>query len=173
MRLKILVFSICIFAIGIIQSTILDYIKIYNVKPNLLLVLVITFALLYGSGSGAVLGFFAGLIQDLISGKVLGFYSLLGLYLGLFVGLVNRRIFRENLVVTIFITFVSTTIYEELVYIINSVFTRGKIDMIYPALNIVLPEALYNSVAAILIYVFVLKLDEKLDRVGKGSKKYW
>jgi len=45
---------------------------------------------------GAVTGFLCGLTQDMLSGRVIGFYALLGLYLGLGIALINKRLYKEN-----------------------------------------------------------------------------
>ena len=171
MKLKILIFAICIFAIGLIQSTVLDYIKICNIKPNLLIVFIISFALARGHIEGAVIGFFSGIIQDMISGKVLGFYSLMGLYLGLAVGSVNKRLYRDNLVVAVFITFISTVIYEFAVYILIT-FIKGQMDLLYAIRGLILPEALYNSIFSVFIYLFVTRINAWFEEREKSSRKY-
>jgi len=171
MKIKILVLIVCIFFIVLIQSTILDYIKVYNVKPNLMLIFVICIALLRGNVEGAVSGFLSGLFLDSICGKLLGLYSLLGLYLGLIIGSVNKRIYRENFLVIIFFTFISTIVYEWVVYFF-SVSSKTQAEMLFSLTNIILPEAVYNSIVSILVYVLVIKLNIKLEGLNKSSRKY-
>jgi rod shape-determining protein MreD len=170
MKLKILIYTLIIFLIVILQSTLLDYIKIYYIKPNLLIVFIISVALLRGNIEGSIIGFFIGLSQDLISGKVLGFYTILGLYLGLIIGSVNKRLYRENFLVVIFFTFISTIAYEMSVYFLST-FLSGKIDFYYPFKNIVLPEALYNSLISVFVYVLIIKLSDRFNS-SKISRKY-
>lgn len=171
MRLKVLFYTICILLLLLLQSTLLDYIKIYNVKPNLLVVFVITIALLRGNVEGGTVGFFAGLALDMLFGKLLGFYTLLGLYLGIAVGSVNRRLYRENILVVVFFTFVSTVVYETLVYILSS-FMNNNINLLFPMTRIILPEAVYNSLVSILIYAFVIKMNRRFEETSKAARKY-
>ena len=170
MKTKILIYTLIIFFIVLLQATILDYIKIFYIKPNLLIVFVISVALLRGNIEGAVIGFFVGLSQDLISGKVLGFYTVLGMYLGLIIGSVNKRLYRENFLVVLFFTFISSIVYEMMVYFLST-FTHGSIGIYYPFKNIVLPEALYNSFISIFVYIVVIKLNDKFNH-SKISRKY-
>jgi rod shape-determining protein MreD len=170
MKIKILIYTFLIFLIVILQSTVLDYIKIYYIKPNLLIVFIISVALLRGNVEGSIIGFFIGLSQDLISGKLLGFYTILGLYLGLIIGSVNKRLYRENFMVIIFFTFISSIAYEMVVYFLST-FLKGGLDFYYPFKNIVLPEALYNSVISIFIYVLIIKLNDRFNS-NKVSRKY-
>jgi rod shape-determining protein MreD len=171
MKIKILGYAICIFILVLIQSTILDFIKIFNVKPNLLIIFTISVALLTNNVEGAVIGFFTGLSQDIVSGKVLGFYSLLGLYLGFIIGSVNKRLYRENVMIIIFFTFVSTVVYELIVCCINF-FTNGQIQLLYSLKVLILPEAIYNSIVSIFIYIFIIKMYDKLESMDKYSRKY-
>jgi rod shape-determining protein MreD len=173
MRVKIPVYALCIFLIIVLQSTLVDYITIYNVKPNLLLVFIVSVALLRGSIEGAVVGFFAGLVQDMLFGKNIGFYALLGMYLGLVNGSINRRLYKESFAVAIFFTFVSTIAYEGLVYVLNSLklIIEGQTNFIYALRGIILPEAFYNSFMTVFIYFFAIKMNyrfEKLDRITRN-----
>jgi rod shape-determining protein MreD len=170
MKTKIAIYTFLIFFIVIIQSTVLDYIKIYEIKPNLLIVFIICVALLRGNIEGSVIGFFIGLSQDIISGKVLGFYTMLGLYLGLIIGSVNKRLYRENLLVIIFFTFVSSICYELVAYFLST-FMNGRIDFYYPFKSIILPEALYNSGISIFVYILIIKLNDRFNS-SKISRKY-
>lgn len=170
MKKRIVIYTFLIFIIVLLQSTMLDYVKIYHIKPNLLIIFIISVALLRGNIEGSIIGFFIGLSQDIISGKLLGFYTLLGLYLGLIIGSVNKRLYRENFLVVIFFTFISSITYEMVVYFLST-FLKGNIDFYYPFKNIVLPEALYNSVISIFIYVLVIKLNDRFNST-KISRKY-
>lgn len=171
MKLKLSVYTLYILTVAVLQSTVLDYIKVYGVKPNLLLVVTVSVALLHGSVKGASIGFLTGLIQDALSGKVMGFYSLLGLYLGLIIGFANRRLFKENLLVMIFFTFVSTLVYEYMVYFLNT-FMQGGIEFVRPMRLVILPEALYNSVIAGFVHLVQLRLNRLFEGIEKVSRKY-
>lgn len=171
MRFKILFYSICILLFLLLQSTLLQYIRIYSVIPNLLVVFIILTALIRGNVEGAVVGFFAGLALDMLSGKLLGFYTLLGMYLGIAVGSVNRRLYRENLLVVVFFTFAASVLYETAVYFLNT-FMSGDIELLYPLTHRILPEALYNSVAAVFLYAFVIRTNRRFEEKSKAARKY-
>lgn len=171
MRFKILFYSICILLFLLLQSTLLQYVRIYNVIPNLMVVFIILTALIRGNVEGGVVGFFAGLVLDMMFGKLLGFYALLGMYLGIAVGSVNRRLYRENLLVVVFFTFVASALYETAVYLINT-FMSGNINLIFPLTGIILPEALYNSVAAIFLYALVIRMNRRFEEASKAARKY-
>jgi rod shape-determining protein MreD len=61
---------------SLFQSTAATRIKIYGVKPDLVLLLVIVGTLIYGSRSGLVWAFIGGLLLDVFSGGPMGASSL-------------------------------------------------------------------------------------------------
>lgn len=174
MKAKVFLYTVCILVIVLVQSTILEYARIYNIKPNLMIVFVICVAFLRGSSEGAVIGFFMGLLQDMLFGRVLGFYALLGMYLGLTVGMINKRLYRDNFLVIVFFTFVSTIVYETAVFILTSlnIIINGQVNLLYPMGKVILPEAVYNSVTAIFVYIFVIKLNFKFEEMDRSVRKY-
>lgn len=171
MKYRVFFSALGVLLIVLLQTTLLDYIKVYNVKPNLILIFIVSVALLRGNLEGAIIGFSAGLMHDLATGKVLGFYALLGLYLGLIVGSINKRFYRENIFVVIFFTFISTIAYEVTVFFLG-IFIRGNFTIVYPLKEIILPEAIYNSVVAVFVYLFAIKIDDWVESSGKASRKY-
>ena len=70
----------------------------------------------------------------------------------------------------IFFNFISTIFYEFIVLItykwgtLLSNAIAGKFQMIaFAFTTIILPEAVYNCVAAILLYIFMMKLNRKIE----------
>ncbi|MDP4180790.1 MAG: rod shape-determining protein MreD [Bacillota bacterium] len=171
MRSKIFVLISSVLLIILLQTTLLEYIKFNSIKPNLLLVFIVSVALLRGNIEGAVTGFFAGLMQDIVSGKVIGFYALLGMYLGIAIGSVNKRLYRDNFFVALVFSFVASIVYESVVYFFG-VFLKGQTDFIYSFTNIILPEAVYNMAATVIIFFIVMKIDDRIKKSNKSSRKY-
>ena len=95
LRYKVLINTVSIIIIMLLQTTLVDYMEIKNVKPNILLVYTICTSILEGSVGGGVVGLFAGLVYDILSGKYLGFFALLGMYTGVVAGMANRRVQKE------------------------------------------------------------------------------
>lgn len=171
MKLKVLFYSFFILLILTIQTTLLDYISIYGVKPNVLIVFIIVCALLRGDAEGGAVGFFAGLSLDLMFGGIIGFYAMLGYLLGVAAGSVNKRMFRDNILVVLFFTLVYSIAYETIVYILNNIMS-GDINLIYPFSRIILPEALYNCIAAFPVYALLITVDRRFKKADKKIRQY-
>lgn len=177
MKAKHIVFAVIIFLVVVLQNTLFEHIEIFNTRPNLMLVVIISCALLYGNVQGAIVGFILGLCYDITSGRMLGLHALLGLYLGLGVGIVNKRLYRENFIVIIFFTFISTIAYGLAEYILSiwceRIFAAREIrmDLLFAAKNKILPLAIYNSIISIPVYAVTMLLKDKFES-NKGIRKY-
>ena len=170
MRYRVLIYTLCVIVILVLQTTVLDFIKVFNVEPNILLVFVVCIALLRGNVEGAVLGLFSGLALDMIAGTTIGFYALLGMYLGFTAGSVNKGLYKDNLLVVVFFTFLFTFAYEILVFILKVLLPSGNItELFYSLRYIILPEAIYNSLLSVLKYIFVIKLNMWLSRLDSRN----
>lgn len=171
MKVKVIAYSILIFLTVLIQSTIAESIRIYGVKPNIIIVVTVIVALLRNGTEGAVIGFLCGLMQDAISGRVIGFYALLGLYLGLIIGKSNKKLNKENILISIFLTFISTFVYEIIVYFLTIIF-RAPLDIVYSMKKVILTEAIYNSVISILVFIIVIRMHKRFEEYEKSSRRY-
>lgn len=167
---KVSVYILSVIVIVLLQTTVVEYIKIKNVKPNFVLVYTVCASILEGSVGGGLIGLFAGLVQDILAGKIFGFYGLLGMYLGVIAGMSNRRLYKENILVVIFFTFFLTLIYEYTVYILGN-FGQKATSIFYIFKNILFIEAIYNAGLSIIINIFVRSINDRFSN-GRKTLKY-
>ncbi len=168
MKIKILFYALTILIIILIQSTILEYLSILNIQPNIMIVFIICIALLNGNIEGASVGFAAGLLQDMLFGYSVGFYALLGMYLGYAAGSSNKRLYKEHLIVAVLFTFIWSFAYEFAFYFFKYFgdILYGNIRFFYPVVRIILPEAVYNSVISIPVYLLIVKLTNRFESIN-------
>jgi rod shape-determining protein MreD len=171
MKRKVIFYSFFILVFLLLQTTLLHYAAILGVIPNILVVFVIITGLLRGNTEGGIVGFFAGMGIDLLFGGVLGFYALLGLYLGIAAGSVSRRLFRENLLVAVFFTFVYSVLYESLIYVINNIMS-GNMQFMFALTDVILPESVYNSIIAVLVFPFLIRAERWFEGRESNVRKY-
>ncbi len=167
MKNKILILVGCLSALVFIQTTVMEQFKIAGIKPDLFLVVVIVVTLLRGFYNGALFCIILGMTHDIISARFIGVHTLLCLLISLLVGLIHRRVYKENLFVLLVLTFSSTVIYEILYYFLVFVIQIDG-DFKYALLNIILPESIYNAISSILVFAvskFIVNRLEKEDRV--------
>ena len=66
--------ALWIAAAALLQTTLMGYIEIASIRPNLQVILATSFALMCGSKTGLTVGALAGFFLDLVSGSTPGFY---------------------------------------------------------------------------------------------------
>lgn len=96
---------------SLLQSTALGRIEIRGVKPDLVLLLIIAGALIYGGRPGLVWAFIGGITMDIFSGGPMGASSLALMTAALATGLGHRTLSRYNLLVPLGATAIGTAIY--------------------------------------------------------------
>ncbi len=135
----------------IIESTFLSYLPFPSLVPNTTMILVICFALYYEEKNGAIIGFTAGLIKDMIVGRVVGISALTFMLIGFLVGYYNRKVFVENATTPFVLTAASTILHESIAFV--AVFLMGYPIHVTMALNrIYLYQTIYNALVAVPIY---------------------
>jgi len=103
--------GVVLFFSFILQTTLIQYMELWGVKPNLMLIIIICFSLLRGSVGGAVIGLFSGILMDFFAAEVFGLHSLLCMYTGVVTGSLSSRFVRENYLVAVLFTFVLSFVY--------------------------------------------------------------
>jgi len=144
----------CIIA-GLLQSTVISYIAIFNVIPDLALCVLVFSAYVNGSMTGQVSGFFSGLLLDFISAAPLGLNcfvrTAIGSLAGIFKGAINLDIF----LMPVILCSLATIIKAIIVFILHLIF--GSAVQTYSFLSSVfLIELGLNALSAPLLF-FLLK----------------
>lgn len=71
----------------LLQTTVLRFVEVNGVKPDLQLILVVFLALRRGSMSGQIAGFVGGLLEDVVTLSPLGFHAIVKALVGFCAGL--------------------------------------------------------------------------------------
>ena len=160
--MRIPVTALIIFVNFILQTTLFPLLAIRGIFPNTALIIVTSYALLRGSKEGAIVGGFTGLLMDIFFSKMIGFYTLLYLAIGLFFGRSQKTFYRENYLLPVIFCTVSTIIYQAVLYIVGFMF-RGEGNIFYFLFSILLPEIVYTAIVTILVYRILFGINEWLE----------
>lgn len=153
---------------NVLQSTVFDMIRIRGISPNFNVMIIVSFALLRGSKEGSIIGFFTGLITDMLFSTSRGYLAIIGACLGYFCGKFNKDFYRENLILPFMLTFISTIMYGFAVSL--SFLLRGKINYIHFIRNIIVPEVIYTIILSIIVYQLMYIVNEKIERNEKTKR---
>jgi len=146
----------------VIQSTWLPALNLPGqIVPDLILIMVITYALLRGSDEGLIFGLCAGFFVDILSGGLIGVQAATKILAGYSVGLLEKTIFKDNLLLPALAVFVGTIFLELLNFIMYLAF-KVNTNFFDLMVNVTFPLAFYNALLAPLIYYLFLKLERYL-----------
>jgi len=160
--MRIPITALIIFVNFILQTTLFPLLAIRGIFPNTALIIVTSYALLRGSKEGAIVGGFTGLLMDIFFSKMIGFYTLLYLVIGLFFGRSQKNFYRENYLLPIIFCAISTVLFQAVLYITGFLF-RGEGNLLYFLFSVLLPELVYMAIVTILVYRILFGINEWLE----------
>ncbi|OPX87917.1 MAG: rod shape-determining protein MreD [Pelotomaculum sp. PtaB.Bin104] len=138
-------------AVLILQSTVLGYIAVYGIKPDLILLLAVFNGFLLGPRQGAFLGFAAGAVTDLFTGSYIGLNAISKMVAGYLAGICGERFYQDNALVLSGITFVCS-IAGLLVDYLMLLSLGIQVNIFYGLFRVILPAALYTAVLVPILY---------------------
>lgn len=167
MRRKIVLFVI-IAVCYLLQTTFFQALAFASITPNLLIIVVSSFGFMRGKKEGLFIGFFCGLLLDIWSGSIIGFYALLYMYIGYVNGMFRKLFYPEDIKLPLVLIAGSDFSCNVLIYFIKFLF-RSRFDFVYYFFHIMIPELVYTMVITILLYTIILKINQKLEVIEKRS----
>jgi rod shape-determining protein MreD len=168
-RVKIFLLSIFMLAVAtILQSTLISYIAIGGVKPDLSLIILVFISVRTGSLIGQFSGFTSGLIEDFISLPPLGFFSLIRTIIGFLYGLIRRSFYIDPLFVPILFVIVASLIKGILIWLVALIFSVSSADIAFFGAKFWI-EIGYNALLAPFIFALlnlikIFKIQERGER---------
>lgn len=148
-----LFFFLILIGATLLQSTVIDFVLPFQIKPDLLLVLAVSAALCRGSLEGGVMGFFAGVFQEMASGLSGGISVLTKGICGAGSGLLVSYLFPDPFLVP-FLTGASATLLHEFLFWVLATLT-GKISLPFPLVSLVVPEMALNGLLTPVVFFLV------------------
>ncbi|MCT4606686.1 MAG: rod shape-determining protein MreD [Marinisporobacter sp.] len=155
--MRALIVSLIIIINFLIQSTFLQNFRILGILPNTSLIIVVGFSILWGKKNGAIVGFFTGMIQDILLGYMIGVNPLIYMLIGYNIGILEKKIYKDNHLAPIFFTTISTVVYHLMYYVIMYTANNG-VNIVFLFRKIILLEVIYNAILSIFIYRILYKI---------------
>ena len=146
------------------QGTLFKALSIGSISPNLLLILTISFGFMRGKKNGIWIGFCCGLLKDLLSDGLLGFYALVYLCIGYAAGCCCKLFYDEELRVPIILTAAGDLVYGGLVYGMQYLM-RGRVQFYYYFGRIIIPEMIYTVLMTVLLYRLLFNINKRLTEL--------
>ena len=168
--LSIVVSALVVILNFILQSTLIQLIEIRGIVPEIMIIVVVSYALLRGQFAGAMTGFFGGLLYDVIFGDAIGFHALMYMLIGYFCGISHKSFYRENFILPITFSVIANFITGALIYV-TSFLLRNNYDVIYFLFNVIIPQCVYTGVVAIVVYRILYSINNKVEKKEREKRK--
>lgn len=135
----------------VLQVGVASHLGIGGISPNLLLLVVVTLALVEGPNWGALAGFSAGLLFDLIGTGPVGPMALVLTLVGFSAGLLSANLFAEGWLLPLTVLGIAS-ITTALLYSLALALLGASGGWWASFTKAMLPEALYNVALGLLSY---------------------
>ncbi|MCH5265643.1 MAG: rod shape-determining protein MreD [Lachnospiraceae bacterium] len=142
----------------VLQTTVFQALALAEVVPNLLLVVTVCYAYLRGRTSGLINGFFCGLLMDMVYGSVVGLYAFIFMSIGFAVGFCRKIYFTDRLILPAVLITGSDLVYG-IYYYVMEFLMRGRMNLGFYFLRVILPEVIYTALVGILVYRLLAALE--------------
>jgi rod shape-determining protein MreD len=133
-----------LFFLSLLQSTAWTRLQIGGVWPDVLLLVVMSWALLRGTGEAALWAFAGGIGLDLLSNGPFGASAAGLLVVVLLTSALQSGVFRGRTLLPLLVAFLGTAIFH-VVYLLGMLLIGQRIDMLDAATRVILPQAVYNT----------------------------
>jgi len=149
--MNIFAYVIIIIICFLIQFTIVPLLSIRDITPDLILIMVISFAFRMGQFWGVLVGCIAGLFWDIFGTEIIGLSSLSKTIAGFVAGFLGRERIERRLSVLTGLLFITTFIHDIVYYSILTIGTSASLWKIL--VRFVIPKTLYTVIIAIMIHL--------------------
>lgn len=160
--MRFLILSIGVILAVALQATWLATLNLPGgVVPDLILAMVISYGLLRGPDEGLMFGLVAGFFTDLLAGGIVGVGALAKMAAGFSAGLLEKTIFKDNLLIPVIAVFAGSLVFESATVLMYMAFNANY--HFFPTLIFtIFPLAFYNALVAPFLCYFLLKMEDYL-----------
>jgi rod shape-determining protein MreD len=116
-----------------------------------------------GRLTGMTIGFFSGLLIDVLFGNVIGLYAMIYMLIGYIAGFTNKIYSRDDFTLPLFFIAIANFIYRFIYYVLEFLL-RGKLDFLYYLRKLIFPEIIYTVAVATIIYKLLHMINNYIDR---------
>jgi rod shape-determining protein MreD len=134
-----------------LQTTVIPHLSVLDVKPDIMLLIVISWSLLRGAKEGMIWALVGGIGLDLVSGAPFGTSTVALVVLSLLAGLGELSVFRTHIALPLIATLIATLVYD--LFFLLLLHARGcSIAWTDSLVKVVLPSILLNVLLSPFVY---------------------
>ena len=150
---KIIKYLILFLFIFLQASNLFDYLKLFggNIKPDFVLIYIVYISLTTTFIASETMGFITGLLLDILSYTLIGINAFTLTAISSILNLFKTKLFINKSLSVFIIMFFTSIIYRIIYFLLTTIFMH-KLNFYQTIIKISLPETLYTSVFAIILF---------------------
>jgi len=153
---------------ALVQTNWPDALKLQEVVPDLVLIMVVYYAIAEGEERAMFTGLVGGLYQDVAVHTVMGHHVICHVIAGYVVGRVSTRLITEHAAIKAGLVLLASLGQGTLFMFIQYV-QQPQRGMIYPLLTAVVPCAFYTAVVAPFLFLALDAVMGRREAPGRGT----
>ena len=147
----------------IVEMSITNYIDIFNVSFNLLIIYITIISLYLDKTEVSIIGAIIGIVKDIVVGGIFGVNALILFTVGYGISLLRNEIYKESNITVFALVFI-TSLFDSVVNMVTVMAVYNTYGILKLLIRGILIIPLINSILSILLYnIFkasILKLKE-------------
>ena len=165
--MRVGVISLIILLNIIVETTLMPFLKINGITPDIMAAFIVSFGLLGGNPIAPIVGLFAGLVYDMTMGAVIGVYAFQYMLIGFIVGSLADKFYVDSFIVPMFFAFIAILL-KEAIMILYAYISRLDISLFSVLIGRIIPHAILTAI----ITPIILYMMRKLYRYKFMTKKW-
>lgn len=155
---KFLILFLISLGLVILQQSIFSGISIFGAAIDIVFVYIVCFSIVRDEVESIGVALITGILRDSFFPGAFGINTVLYILIAFIIGFIQKRIYKDSVIVPVIFTFFSSIIkgifYFIIYYMVSSIFSFSYINIV----NILL-ECIYNSIVSLFLLRFVKKFD--------------
>jgi rod shape-determining protein MreD len=128
-----------------------NYIKIFNVSANLLLIYVVIISLYLDDLEAGIIAMIVGLMKDIIMGSIFGLNALILFFIAYYISHIKQNIYKESYI-TIFALVFLASLFDSTINILTAFVVYNTYSIITLLLKGVVFIPILNSLLSLILY---------------------
>ena len=160
--------TVIIIVCFLLETTIFQKLALASIVPNLLIIVTSSFGFMRGKKEGLFIGFFCGLLKDVMMGELLGFYALIYMVIGYANGFFKRIFYGDDVKLPLILIGASDLLYGCVIYVLLFML-QSDFHFAYYFQHVIMPELVYTLFASFGFYHIILWINRRLEEEEKRS----
>ncbi len=157
----------CVALAALIQTNWPELLRLQDVSPDVVLVLIVYFGIAYGEERAMLTGLVGGLYQDVAINVTLGHHVLCYVLVGYFIGRLSTRLITEHAAIKAGLVFLAG-LCQGILFVAIQYAQQPQRGMLAPVLTTVAPVAFYSALITPLVFIMVDRMFRRHEIVSDG-----